>query len=106
MALTVDTLREQLATTELELENAKSHVYRCDGCVQLLKRRSGLRDVLRDAVSNLCLELGYVEVAHRVVAAVPYEAGKRAHRVLKLHHALGATARLAVLLALALRRSR
>ena len=28
---------EELATTELELENAKSHVYRCDGCIQLLK---------------------------------------------------------------------
>ena len=37
MALTVETLREQLATTELELDNAKAHVYRCDGVVQMLK---------------------------------------------------------------------
>mgnify|MGYP001562868096 FL=1 len=37
MSLTVETLREQLATTEQELENARAHVYRCDGCIQLLK---------------------------------------------------------------------
>ena len=37
MALTVETLREQLASTELELENARAHVYRCDGAIQVLK---------------------------------------------------------------------
>ena len=33
----VDALREQLAETEVEFEQAKAHLYRCDGSIQLLK---------------------------------------------------------------------
>ena len=37
MPLTLETLREQLTATELELEQAKAHVYRADGSIQLLR---------------------------------------------------------------------
>ena len=33
----VDALREQLTETEVEFEQAKAHLYRCDGSIQLLK---------------------------------------------------------------------
>lgn len=33
----LETLKTQLATTEAELEQAKAHVYRADGAMQLLK---------------------------------------------------------------------
>ena len=36
-SIQIETLREQLATTEQELEHARAHVYRCDGVIQLLK---------------------------------------------------------------------
>lgn len=37
MSITRQELVDQLAHTEVELENAKSIVYRCDGVIQLLK---------------------------------------------------------------------
>ena len=33
----VDALKEQLRNTEREMEEAKAHVYRADGAVQVLK---------------------------------------------------------------------
>ncbi len=35
--ITIESLREQLAATEIELEQAKAHLYRCDGSIQLLR---------------------------------------------------------------------
>jgi hypothetical protein len=35
--ITLESLKEQLVASENELEQAKSHVYRCDGATQLLK---------------------------------------------------------------------
>lgn len=37
--LTIEDLKQQLASSEAELENAKSHVYRLDGITQLLKHQ-------------------------------------------------------------------
>lgn len=37
MALDLESLKKQLAETELEFEKARAHMYRCDGVVQLLK---------------------------------------------------------------------
>ena len=37
MSLSLESLKEQLAAVELEIEQAKAHVYRCDGSIQLLK---------------------------------------------------------------------
>lgn len=34
--INVESLREQLATTQAEFEEAKAHVYRCDGTIKLL----------------------------------------------------------------------
>ena len=33
----IETLKTQLTNTEAELEQAKAHVYRADGAIQLLK---------------------------------------------------------------------
>ena len=33
----LESLKEQLASTEQELEQARAHVYRCDGALQLLR---------------------------------------------------------------------
>lgn len=35
--MTLEQLKAQLAQSEVELEEAKAHVYRCDGAIQLLK---------------------------------------------------------------------
>ena len=37
MAINLESLKTQLAQTEVELEQAKAHLYRCDGVVQMLK---------------------------------------------------------------------
>lgn len=37
MSISLEELQSQLASTEIELEHAKSHVSRCDGAIQLLK---------------------------------------------------------------------
>ena len=37
MSLELEQLQTQLASTETELEQAKAHVYRCDGALQMLK---------------------------------------------------------------------
>ena len=37
MSLSLESLKEQLAAVEQEMEQAKSHVYRCDGSIQLLR---------------------------------------------------------------------
>jgi phage shock protein A len=33
----LETLKEQLVATEAEFEQIKSHMYRCDGVIQMLK---------------------------------------------------------------------
>lgn len=37
MSVAIDTLKQQLLSTENDLEQAKAAVYRCDGAMQLLK---------------------------------------------------------------------
>lgn len=38
-SLSLDSLKEQLKATEQEFEAARSHLYRCDGVIQLLKNQ-------------------------------------------------------------------
>ena len=35
--INVESLREQLKASEVELEEAKAHVYRCDGVIRMLQ---------------------------------------------------------------------
>lgn len=35
--ITKDELQKQIVATEAELEQVKSHLYRCDGAIQVLK---------------------------------------------------------------------
>lgn len=37
MAIDIESLRKQLAASEQELETAKSHIYRVDGAIQILR---------------------------------------------------------------------
>ena len=42
MSLSLESLKEQLVASEAELEQAKSHVYRCDGAIQILRYQISL----------------------------------------------------------------
>lgn len=42
--ITIEQLKEQLAASEQEFEAAKSHVYRTEGVIQLLKHQLALAE--------------------------------------------------------------
>lgn len=39
MAIDVESLRKQLQETEREFEEARAHLYRCDGVIQYLRHK-------------------------------------------------------------------